>query len=108
MFVVGKEIIGAVMRENSQDFRANFKLGGSARLYELQENELAIINKITSHFNFDMVGIDFLIDLDGELLFNEIEDVVGSRTLSAVSNVNILKKYIAHIKSEINERNFKA
>ncbi|UJL44974.1 hypothetical protein KFZ58_11120 [Virgibacillus sp. NKC19-16] len=105
VFVVGKEIIGAILRENSQDFRANFKLGGSARLYELQEEELAIINKIISQFNFDMVGIDFLIGLNGELLFNEIEDVVGSRTLSAVSNANILEKYVAHIKSEMNKRN---
>ncbi|WP_373892971.1 ATP-grasp domain-containing protein [Virgibacillus natechei] len=108
VFVVGKEIVGAVLRKNSQDFRANFKLGGSARLYELQRNELTIINKIINYFHFDMVGIDFLIGLHGELLFNEIEDVVGSRTLSAVSDVNILQKYVTHIKSELNERNFKA
>ena len=31
-----------------------------------------------------MVGIDFIFDEQGQFLFNEIEDVVGSRTLSAV------------------------
>ncbi|MBY7143248.1 hypothetical protein KFZ56_09290 [Virgibacillus sp. NKC19-3] len=108
VFVVDNEIIGAILRENNNDFRANFKLGGSARLYELQEHERKIINKITNHFHFDMVGIDFLIGVNGELLFNEIEDVVGSRTLSAVSNINILQKYVTHIKSEINKRNSQA
>ena len=100
VFIVGKEIIGAVLRESTTDFRANFKLGGSATWYPLHKNELTIINKIIQSFDFDMVGIDFLIDLNGNLLFNEIEDVVGSRILSAVSDINILKKYVKHIKSK--------
>ncbi|WP_240510255.1 ATP-grasp domain-containing protein [Virgibacillus profundi] len=106
VFIIGKEIVGAILRESNHDFRANFKLGGSARLYDLNEQETATIRKIINHFHFDMVGIDFLIDLNGGLLFNEIEDVVGSRTLSAVSNINIVHKYVSHIKSELKKRNF--
>ncbi|SHF65077.1 ATP-grasp domain-containing protein [Ornithinibacillus halophilus] len=98
VFVVGKIIIGAVLRESSNDFRANFKLGGTARLYELNSQEKEIIEKIVHHFEFGMVGIDFLLDSDGNLLFNEIEDVVGSRTLSHVSDINIVEKYVEHIK----------
>lgn len=97
VFIVGKEIIGAVLRENHNDFRANFKLGGSATWYPLHDEQIEMINKIIHHLDFDMVGIDFLIGLNGEFLFNEIEDVVGSRILSAVSDINILEKYIAHI-----------
>lgn len=98
VFVVGTEIIGAVLRESKTDFRANYKLGGTATWYNLQQNERERINKIVQHFEFGMVGIDFLVDKDGGLLFNEIEDVVGSRTLSAVSNINILHQYIKLIK----------
>lgn len=98
VFVVGKKIIGAVLRESSTDFRANYKLGGSATWYELTHIEKEIIYKIINHFDFGMVGIDFLIGLDGKLLFNEIEDVVGSRILSVVSNKNIINEYITHIK----------
>ncbi|MFD2046226.1 RimK family alpha-L-glutamate ligase [Ornithinibacillus salinisoli] len=101
VFVVGKEIIGAVLRESKTDFRANFKLGGSAKWYALNKEETKLINKIIHHFDFGMVGIDFLINPDGSLLFNEIEDIVGSRTLSAVSNINILEQYTRHIKKEI-------
>lgn len=39
VFVVGKEIIGAVLRESTTDFRANFTLGGDARLYSLNDSE---------------------------------------------------------------------
>ncbi|WP_430784997.1 ATP-grasp domain-containing protein [Virgibacillus flavescens] len=101
VFVVGNEIVGSVLRENPNDFRANYKLGGSASWYTLNEEERDTVNKIINEFQFDMVGIDFLFSESGKLLFNEIEDVVGSRTLSAVSDINILQKYITHIKSKL-------
>lgn len=103
VFIVGKEIVGAIIRESDQDFRANFKLGGSCALYELDEDESAIVQKIVDAFDFGMVGIDFLIGLDGNILFNEIEDIVGSRTLSAVSDINILSLYIAYIKQQLSK-----
>lgn len=101
VFVIGKEIIGAVLRENQTDFRANFKLGGSAKWYTLSEKETKMVSHIVRSFDFGMVGIDFLFSEDGNLLFNEIEDVVGSRTLSKVSSVNILEKYVAHISKNL-------
>ncbi|SET69947.1 gamma-F420-2:alpha-L-glutamate ligase [Oceanobacillus limi] len=101
VFVVGKEIIGSVLRESNSDFRANYKLGGSAKWYELSLEEVAMISKIINHFDFGMVGIDFLVGEDGTLIFNEIEDVVGSRTLSAVSNKNILESYVTFIKNKL-------
>lgn len=100
VFVVGREIVGAILRENSNDFRANYKLGGTATWYTLDREEFKLVNKIIQHFDFGMVGIDFLFNTEGQLLFNEIEDVVGSRTLSAVSDVNILQKYVTHIKKQ--------
>lgn len=102
VYIIGNEIIAAVLRESNTDFRANFTLGGSASLYKLNEEEIKIIQRITSHFNFDMVGIDFLIGKHGELLFNEIEDIVGSRTLSKLSEINLLEKYTSHILKKLN------
>ncbi len=97
VFVVGSQIVGAVLRESKSDFRSNFKLGGSATWYPLNHYEITLLNKIIYAFDFGMVGIDFLLDTNGKLQLNEIEDVVGSRTLSAVSDINILRKYITHI-----------
>lgn len=99
VFVIGTEIIGAVLRENKHDFRANYKLGGSALWYPLAPHEIALVRQICDVFRFGMAGIDFLLDHDGQFILNEVEDVVGSRTLSAVSDINILEKYVAYIKS---------
>lgn len=98
VFVIGKQIIGAVKRENTKDFRANINQGGIATWYALNEKEKSLINQIINAYDFDLVGIDFLLDPKGNLLFNEIEDVVGSRTLSMTSDLNLLKKYVTHIR----------
>ena len=104
VFVIGKEIIAAVLRVNKNDFRANYKLGGDAILYTLSDKEKKMIQQIIDHFDFGLVGIDFLIGKNGELLFNEIEDVVGSRILSKVSDINLLEKYVTFIKNKISTK----
>lgn len=103
VFVIGKEIIAAILRKSDHDFRANFTLGGTAELYELSEEEQSLVKKILEHFDFGFVGIDFLISEDGNLLFNEIEDVVGSRTLSSTTDINVLEKYMKFIKKRVLE-----
>lgn len=101
VFVIGKEIIAAVLRENHNDFRANYKLGGKARIFHLTNEQKQMIQKIIDHFEFGLVGIDFLIDHHGQLVFNEIEDVVGSRILSVTTEINLLEKYVSFIKQTV-------
>lgn len=99
VFVIGGEIIAAILRSSDQDFRANFSLGGSAQLFELNEMQRHLVEKVIAAFNGELgfVGIDFLFAKDGSFIFNEIEDVAGSRTLSANSDVFIVRLYLEHI-----------
>jgi RimK family alpha-L-glutamate ligase len=101
VFVVGKRIVAAILRRSDVDFRANFSLGGSAGLYKLTEKQEKLVNEIIDKFEFGMVGIDFIFNKNGDFLFNEIEDVVGSRTLSKNSDINIVKIYLEHIKEQM-------
>ncbi len=101
VFVIGKTIIGAVLRSSNTDFRANFSLGGTAKLYNLSESQKKLIYKIIDLFDFGMVGIDFIFDKEGNLILNEIEDVVGSRTLCENSDINIVRLYLEHIKNKL-------
>lgn len=93
VYVVGKTIIAAILRESKTDFRSNYSLGGTATPYVLDAQEIALVNKIINLFDFAMVGIDFIFHED-KLIFNEIEDVVGSRMLYANTQINIVEHYV--------------
>lgn len=101
VYVIGKEIIAGVIRTAKQGFKSNFSLGGEVKLYRLTEEEINIVNKIIEQFDFDFVGIDFILGDEGELIFNEIEDVVGSRMLYQCANINVVEKYLNHILEQL-------
>ncbi|MGF7144236.1 gamma-F420-2:alpha-L-glutamate ligase [Anaerotaenia torta] len=99
VYILGREIVAAVLRTAKEGFKSNFSLGGEVSLYSLGQEEIAIVDRITSEFDFGLVGIDFIIGDEGELIFNEIEDVVGSRMLYQCSDLNIVERYLNFIRS---------
>ena len=51
--------------------------------------------------DFDFVGIDFILDENGQFLFNEIEDVVGTRTLYKHYEIDVVQTYLKYIKKQL-------
>lgn len=97
-YVIGREIVGAVERQASGDFRANFSLGGRVRSYSWGEREQKLVNEICGLFSFGLVGIDFMMDEQGQLLLNEIEDVAGARMLyQCQPQIRLLEQYFTFI-----------
>ncbi|WP_096189558.1 ATP-grasp domain-containing protein [Evansella halocellulosilytica] len=98
VFVIGNQIIGAVLRESfDSELRANISLGGSSKIYELNEDEKSLINKIIDHLKPDFVGLDFLLDENGKLTFNEMEDAVGCRSLYMNSEIDIAALFMKYV-----------
>ena len=97
-FVLGKEIISAVLRTNKGDFRANYSLGGEVTPHDLGEKERAIIAKLTNTFDFGLVAIDFIYNQQNEPLLNEIEDVVSPHELAGLTDIHVPALYLKHIK----------
>lgn len=98
VYVIGKKIIASILRTAGEGFKSNFSLGGDVREYQLSKEETTIVEKIISLFNFGLVGIDFIIGDNGELIFNEIEDVVGARMLYQCTDINLVRLYLEFIK----------
>lgn len=96
VYILGNKIYKAMLRINKSGFISNFCLGNDAVVYELNNKEIEIVNKILSISNFDYVGIDFLFD-SGEIVFNEIEDSVGARMLYSKTNLNVAKDYTKYV-----------
>lgn len=100
VYVIGNEIIASMLRISQTDFRSNFCLGGTTEIYSLSSEERKIIQKIVDSLEINFCGIDFMFD-HGKLVFNEIEDVVGSRMLYTYTDIDVVELYTQHILKEI-------
>lgn len=101
VYVIGNKIIAAILRKAKEGFKSNFSLGGEVSVYQLSKQEQDMVMNIVDLIKPDMVGIDFIIDDDDKLIFNEIEDVVGARMLYQCTDINLVKLYIEHILDHI-------
>lgn len=100
VYVLGGRIIATVLRSSETDFRANFKLGGKAELVDPPEQIIKMVKRIVPELMADFIGIDFVFG-DGQVYLNEIEDVVGTRMLYSLTDLNparMYMEYIAHSK----------
>ena len=101
VYVIGNKIIKGLVRIGTKDFRANYSISKQAKTYEFKEHELEYIQKVINLFNIDYAGIDFLLDDDNNLIFNEIEDSVGARALYELTDIDIAHLYIEYIYKQI-------
>lgn len=101
IFVLGTEILAAVLRKSDTDFRANVGLGGTAELYSLSAEEKVLVRRVIDCFSFGLVGVDFLFDGRGGLLLSEIEDVVGARSLYKLTDINLTERYLRWIRQRL-------
>jgi glutathione synthase/RimK-type ligase-like ATP-grasp enzyme len=93
---MGDKILAPIRRESKCDFRSNFSLGGNVTIGIVDDEILNIISKLRHALGFDFVGIDF-IRHNKEWILNEIEDVVGTRMLYSITDIDAANEYIKYI-----------
>ncbi len=100
VYVIGGNIYAAMMRTGGSDFRSNYSLGGSAMEYKLDSAQKDYVMKFVNALGgsrIGMAGIDFILAKDGRLVFNEIEEMAGSRMLYKYTGYDIVKDYVQWI-----------
>ena len=98
MYCLGGDVLAAMRRKNENDFRSNFTLGGSCERIAPPAELVGLCRRFYEALRFDFVGIDFLVEREG-YLFNEIEDVVGTRMLYS-AGLDAAKRFADYLKSE--------
>ena len=103
-YVIGNKVLNSVLRyKPAGSILCNYKHGAEIQLYEASPEQFKIVTKLIDSIGIvDFVGIDFLLTEDNQFIFNEIEDVVGSRMLSALGCNNTVPLYVEHILRCIN------
>lgn len=104
VYVLGGKVLAAVKRTSDSDFRSNFSLGGKAELVPLPGELHHTVKILVSSLGADFVGIDF-IRHNGEWVLNEIEDVVGTRMLYSLTDIDAADLYIDYVISKVNKLN---
>lgn len=99
VYIIGGEIVTAVLRESTNDFRSNFSLGGKVSPYNLSAKEIREVRKISKCIDIDYGGIDFIFH-KGKLFFNEIEDIVGAKNIYMFGDMDILGLFADYIAKE--------
>lgn len=102
VFVVFNKIYACVKRRAVSDFKSNFSLGGEVSFYIPPQKLVSYVNQLFELLDFSFAGIDFLIDENGDYIFNEIEDVVGARMLYNTSKeLDILYDFLVELQKRI-------
>lgn len=97
MYVLGNQFYQGVLRQGKGDFRSNYSLGGEAGAFCPSRKQKKWMEQVLLSFGghtLGMAGIDFLPGEDGNLYFNELEEMVGSRMLYQVTDRDIVKDYV--------------
>lgn len=90
-YIFNNRIIHSILRRPKQGYISNFSKGGSIEIYKPSPAEENLVERFIGKLDIDYAGIDFLLMKDGQLLFNEMEDVVGSRMLSTLGINNTME-----------------
>lgn len=96
VYVLGGRMIAAMERRQDRDFRSNVGLGGGSRPVPLTDGLRTMVERAMAHFDFALVGVDFIFH-QGRLMFNEIEDAVGTRMLYMHTQTDIADEYLGLI-----------
>lgn len=96
VYVVGDQVVGAVLRYGNGDFRSNYALGGSVEWHPLNEEVEELSLRATKALGLEIAGIDLLITKDGYMVC-EVNGNAGFRTISMVSDISIPKVIFEYI-----------
>lgn len=103
VYVLGKKVIAAMLRTAREgELRSNYCLGGSATPYGLTHEERSHVQTIADALGDGYYGIDFMFDQDNRLLFNEVEDIVGSRMLYAHTSIDVVHEHLSYVTKRAN------
>lgn len=103
-YIIDNKIVHAVLRRPEGRLISNYSRGGASEIFKYDDGQEQTVKRFIKDISIDYAGVDFLVTADGELIFNEIEDVVGSRMLSHLGINNTTDLYIDHIIRETSHK----
>ncbi len=99
--IVGEQVIGAMLRENKEDFRANITLGGTATMYDANDAVLELALKAHKALGLYFSGVDILFGEDNMPMLCEVNSNPNFLSFEKISGINFAQKIAEFIVGEI-------
>ncbi|MBR4240631.1 MAG: RimK family alpha-L-glutamate ligase [Eubacterium sp.] len=100
IIVVGKKVIGGMLRKGKNDFRSNIGSGGSAQPFELSDEMKEIAIRTAEILNLDYCGIDILFGKYSPIIC-EVNSNAFFYEFEKTTKINVAKEYAEYIISKI-------
>ncbi len=100
MFVVGEEVVGAMVRKaGPTEWRSNIHLGGRGVLYQNTEAEAEMAVRAAKAVGLEIAGVDMIMAKDGPFLI-EVNASPGFKGLMKATDVDVPGKIIEYAESK--------
>ncbi len=97
--VVGDQVIAAMQRTNTADFRANITNGGTMQPYRPTEEQCAMAVAACKALKLDFAGVDLLLTAGDHPVLCEVNSNAHFKNLLDCTGVNAAEHIIRYIKS---------
>lgn len=99
LWMLGRDVLAAVKRRGRDSFKSNYTLGGTIEKFDVPEQLAHYASKLAAHLQSDYIGIDFILGVNGQFYFNELEDPVGARSYYELYEGDLPEILIAYIQT---------
>ncbi len=99
--IVGQDVVGVMLRENKQDFRANITVGGEASMYKASNEILDVAMKAHNALGTYFSGVDILFGENGEPILSEVNSNPNYLSFEEISGINFASIVADYIVGEM-------
>ncbi len=99
--VIGDRVVGAMLRQNNHDFRANITLGGTGFPFDLNEEQKDIALAANKALGLDFSGVDLLINEAGETILCEVNSNVNFVSFERVTGIDFATQLLEYVRAQV-------
>jgi len=99
--IIGDKVVGAMIRKNDNDFRANITLGGRGVITEITDKQREMALKAHKILRLDFSGVDILYGEDDQPILCEVNSNVNYLSYEEISRFNFSAYLLDYITSKL-------
>jgi ribosomal protein S6--L-glutamate ligase len=108
VFVVGKQVIAAMMRTAARgEFRSNIHRGAEGKIVQLPRGHETLAIRATQVLGLEIAGVDIMESRQGPMVI-EVNSSPGFEGIEKATGINVAQKIIHHIQELVKQKKRKS